>query len=472
MTLFLRFFLIISIFVLSSCTSMRFQDLFSGYAEQMKGMRIAQVQGDFNKALTLVPNQNESHNAYVLSLLEKGRLAFLQKNWLESQQYFAQAYHSIQADNEKAKIQISKGIQNISAVVSNDSAIKYLIPAYEQSMMHSYQALNYLNQGSLESALIEVRKANLVQETALRDNADKIYAAENEMASKGISYEKLYASYPSMIETVGDVKNGFQNAYTFYLSALLYEAAGEINDAYIDYKKALEIFPDNRYVRADVIRLAQQLNMVDDLALFSEDEIENSPALTTKNSGQLVILYEQNLVNEKQETKVNLPIFTRHDDMRFFSFSLPVYHSSGQISQPLYLHYQDNVYTSDEIVTLQSLASKQLNDQLPSLVTRQALRIVAKEQMRRKLSKEGGDVGNILASLYNIASEQADTRSWLSLPNRIHLLKVDLSEGDHQLELEHNNGRTLIDVTINSDRITLINLTSVGTYTGYKTSNL
>lgn len=464
---------------------MRFEDFFSGYAQQMNKVRVAQRQGDFTNAQAFIPQQNQQHNAYNLSLLEKGRLAFLQKNWADSQLLLAKAYQTIEQENAKANIQISKGLSNASAAVSNDNAIKYQVPAYEQSMMHSYQALNYLYQGHLESALVEVRKANLVQENALIDNENEVFIAQKEMADKGIESDSLYANYPSMTEVIGTVKNGFQNAFTFYLSALLYESAGEVNDAYIDYQKALEIFPDNKYIKADVARLAKKLNIIDESIKVNPVEkskntsINSSSELANKlasKSGQVVILYEQGLIAEKQEVKLNLPLFTRHNDMRFFSFSLPVYQNEfqGRVSNsaPLQLQYQKQTHQSDQIVVLQSLASKQLKEQLPSIVARQAFRVVAKEQLRRKMSKEGGDIGNVLASLYSIASEKADTRSWLTLPNRIHLLKVNLPVGQHTLNLEHINGQSAINITINAERISLINLTTVGSYTGFHVANL
>ena len=468
--------------MLSSCASMRFEDFFSGYAQQMNKVRVAQSNGDFTTAQALIPQSNTQHNAYNLSLLEKGRLAFLQENWAESQLLFDKAYQMIEQENAKANIQISKGLSNVGAAVSNDNAIKYQVPAYEQSMLHSYQALNYVYQGQLESALVEVRKANLVQETALKDNEDAILSAREKMLEKGVHNDALYENYPSMTEMIGGVKNGFQNAFTFYLSALLYESAGEENDAYIDYKKALEIFPDNHYIKADVTRLAKKLNIVG--GSFDENTQENSTGITKDSlnklahvkTGQVVILYEQGLIAEKQEVKLNLPLFTRHNDMRFFSFSLPVYQQAHQGEnhnvQPLRLNYQQQSYISDEIVVLQSLASKQLKEQLPSIVTRQAFRVIAKEQLRRKMSKEGGDIGNILAGIYSLASEKADTRSWLTLPNRIHLLKVNLPVGQHALNLEHFNGHSVVDVRINSNRISLINLTTVGNYTGYHVTNL
>jgi hypothetical protein len=327
-------------------------------------------------------------------------------------------------------------------------------------MLHSYQALNYLKQQQLESALVEVRRANMVQQRALSVNQNDIYAAKKKMMQQGISPESLSSKYPTMTDSIGKIKNSFQNAFTFYLSGLLYEAAGEKNDAYIDYKKALEIYPSNNYLQQDVLRLAHKLDMIDDISRLTEQLPRLNTNKTTKNDGQLVILFEQGIVASKQEFSLHLPIYTSHGDLRFYNVALPIYPNKLAPTTPLSLTYQGEQYKSQEIVRIQSLASKQLQDELPSIVTRQVLRLLAKEHLRKKVTKEAGDIGNILANIYNIATEQADTRSWSTLPDSIHILKLNLAAGEQQITLNFAGRTQSITVKINSDRISLINVSA------------
>ncbi|WP_340677993.1 hypothetical protein [Paraglaciecola sp.] len=452
---------------LSGCTSMQFKDLFSGYAKQMNKVRTAQLSGDFVQAESLIDELSPSQNNYSLSLLEKGRLNFLAKNWQASKENFDLAYVKIAEENAKAKIRLGRGLANATAMVSNDNVIAYDVPAYEQSMLHTYQALNYLYLGSLEKALVEIRRANLVQENALAENAEQLQDAEDKF-----NQNTLKQAYPSMDAMIGKLKNGFQNAYTFYLSGILYEAASQPNDAYIDYKRALEIYPDNHFLQQDVLRLATQLQMLDDLALFTAKFGPYKTADNGATNGDVVVILEQGVVNYKEELSLNLPLFTHRNDMRFFSFSLPVYQGALASSKTLSVNVADNTYQSQEIVRLQSLASKQLQEQLPALVTRQAIRLVAKEQLRSSMSKEGGDVGNILAGLYNLASEHADTRSWLTLPDGVQILRLSLPAGQHNLSLNYGIKRNDIKIEVKPNRITLINLSSIGSYQGHKISNL
>ncbi len=456
--------------LLSSCSSMQISDMFVGYNQKMQAVHNAQLKGDFSHADSLVKSHNTASGSYALSLLERGRLQYLANNWQASEESLAQVYSEIKTNQESANIQLSRGVDNVGALISNDNALRYDIPLYEQGMLHSYQALNYLFQRDFEGALVEVRRANLVQEQALKANQNSLYEAQEKMAKNGVSTDSLDKSYPSMSAIIGDLKNGFQNAYTFYLSGLLYEGAGELNDAYIDYKKALEIFPDNQYLQQDVLRLATKLVMSNDLPRLEKRFGQYKG--TKANSGQLVILVEQGVINGKESVGINLPVFTRRDDFRYYSVALPVYRPNTATMAPLKLSVNKQSYQSETIVRLQSLAAKQLEEQLPGIVTRQVLRLISKEEIRQQLSRKGGDVGNILASLYNIASEKADTRSWSTLPDNVQIIRVNLPQGQHQLNLQQGGKNQQVEVTINANRISLINYTAMGNYTGYQTINL
>jgi hypothetical protein len=468
----LKLCILFSVAILVGCTSIGINDLFFGYSQQMKQSRSAQLKGEFVKAETSVISVNSHHNNYGLSQLEKARLQFLANNWLLSQKFFEIAYKQVQAQEQAAKIQISRGLKKASAVVTNDNAIAYEIPSYEQSMLHSYQALNHLYQGNLEGALVEVRRANLVQERALKTNKEELYKAQEEMADKGVNTNKLYENYPSMDNLMGNVKNSFQNAYTFYLSGLLYEAGKQPNDAYIDYKRAIEIYPNNIYLQQDVLRLAKKLGMYEEFSQF-EQRFGQYKTVDKKNSGQIVIIFEQGIVNRREEVKFNLPVYKTNSNVKFFTFALPVYRGRLSMLTPINISINEKSYISQEIVRLQSLATKELKDNLPGLVTRQALRLVAKEQLRQNMKKSGGDVGNILASLYNVASEKADTRSWSSLPDNVQIMKLDnITVGHKKLVISYAGKKETIEIDVIENGTTLINFTAIGDYTGYQTINL
>lgn len=466
--------LLLVIPLLSGCSTRSFTDLFSNYSQQMKGVKQAQQQGNFQQAISLIATRSSNDGSYSLGLLEKARLEYLANNNKQSIDDFAHAHKLIQQNQQGAKIELSRGFENVTAVMSNDNAIRYDIPLYEQSMLHSYQALNYLAQQDLSGALVEVRRANLVQENALKANANSLDASQQSRIAQGASIGSLPQQYPAMNRAIGKVKNGFQNAYTFYLSALLYEAANQKNDAYIDYKKALEIYPENHYLQQDVWRLANILHMTNDISRFKESFAQKitKKSASNNNQGQVVIIIENGIVGAKQETSLRLPIYTSHNEMRFYSVALPSYQNQLTDYLPVTLTYQGQNYQAEEIVRLQSLAAKQLQDQLPIIVTRQITRLLAKEEIRQELTKKGGELGNIFANIYNLATEKADTRSWSTLPDSIHILQFNLSAGAHTLNLHINGINQQIDVSINQNKQTLVILNTIGNYIGHNIFNL
>lgn len=466
-----RILVIVLFAVLPGCSTFQLTDLFQGYNSQMKPAKAAMLQGDFVKAISQLKERDQSNNTYILSLLERGRLEFLAHNWSASQQTFAQAYTEIEAQRNKAKIQVSKGIEKLGAVVSNDNATSYEVPYYEQGMLHSYQALNYLYQHDFSGALVEIRRANLVQETALNVYKEEIYKAQNELNNSGMSTDSLQGGYPNMDRAIGKVKNGFQNAFTFYLSGILYEASGELNDAYIDFKRAIEIYPDNHYLQQDVLRLASKLGMQDDLIAFQQ-RFGKYQEKTLPGQGSVVVIVERDIVNSKQDVGLNLPVGRSNNGLKFFSFSLPVYEGALIQHNQLTLQNAGQTFQSNEIVRIQSLAAKDLKDHLPSLLTRQVVRVVAKEQVRQKLSREAGDVGNILASIYNIASEKADTRSWSTLPDQVDIIRFDTASGQQVLNIQLDGQQKSIEVDVQPNRISLISISAIGRHIDYQSVNL
>lgn len=434
---------------LSGCSTIGITDLFQDYATQLKPVRQAVRQNNIGNAKQLLPRTSSSHSNYLLNQLESARLDFLTQQNETSNETFETIYKRVEDKRQAAKLQISAGLEQSNSLLTNDTVISYQPAAYEMTMLHSYKALSYVFNLQLESALVEVRRANKVQEDALKENQ----AIVDEQAKKAAQ------GYPSMDALIGNVKNGFQNAFTFYLSAVLYEANKQFDDAYIDYKKALEINPDNQYLQQDVLRLAKQQGFAQEYERFSQQYGELS--VTDKNHGQVVIIAEQGLIAQKHAFNLRLPIYTSRGDARFYSLALPIYADMPFSVTENTVQLENKSLELKPIVRLEALAAKTLEDQSAGRISRQVLRLIAKEKMRAELARSGGDVGNILANIYNLASEQADTRSWSTLPSQLSIARTRLASGSHTLKIKGHND---LDFTVSKQGLTFVFLTSINNY--------
>ncbi|MFM5094918.1 COG3014 family protein [Aeromonas rivipollensis] len=443
--------------LLGGCAS-RWQDLFVSYSDQMVPLRNQLLLGQAAEALPKVRESTPGDDTYGLDQLERGRIAWLAGQDAISKQGFAAADSRLAWEESQAKYRLSQGLAQAGSLLTNDQTMAYRTPDYERTMLHHYLALNYLQRGDAEGALVEVRRANQVQERALKARADEVRKAKEkseESEADGEMRQLMSRGAPELDRLIGQVKNGFQNAYTFYFSGVLYEAAGDLNDAWVDYQRGYQIAPDNQSLQDALLRLARLRGSSDELK-ETEKKVGRKAPPPAKDQGQLVVLFEDGLIPARREIFLPLPISTSSGDFRTFTVAVPYYDNRASDTGPLTVSVGKQAGRTSSLVRLESLAAKDLQERLPGMLTRQALRLVAKEQLRRSAAKEGGDVGNILVGIFNTLSERADTRSWLTLPAEASSWQGMVPAGEVQLQLGAGSAMRTLPLTVHAGRTTLV----------------
>lgn len=402
----------------------------------------------------------------ILYNMERGRLAQIVGNNDVSMADFRASMEKIRENDEKALISASDIGATAAATLVNDNAIPYEGEGYERVLLHHYQAINYLQKKDLEGAGVEIRRANAEQTESLKRFEKEVDRAQEEAAKRkvGSNISRIDTQYAQMDEVAGRVKNSFQNAYTFYLSGFMYELLRQPNDAYIDYKKALEIYPENSFVQKDVLRLAAKLEMREDLEeLKQRFSIENQRFIEEEGvgSGELLVLFEDGFVPQKQEVKIPIPI----NRSGLITIAFPIYHERWSAQIPLsVLNNAELIGSTEAICDIRALAVKALQEKVPIIATRQIVRAVAKGVTAAAAKKNLGELGQFAANVWNIISENADLRSWLTLPATAQVLRTRLAAGSYRLALQHPMaaGTAYADVEINADGKTVLQVVRAG----------
>ncbi len=406
-------------------------------------------------------------NDLILYNMERGRYAQVVGNSDVSMSDFRASIEKIRENDEKALVSASAIGANAAATLLNDNAIPYEGEGYERVLLHHYQALNYLKKRDLEGAGVEVRRANAEQNESLKRFEKELQKSQDELSGKngganGVS--RINTQYAQMDEVAGKVKNSFQNAYTFYVSGFIYELLQQPGDAYIDYKKALEIYPDNRYLQKDVLRLAAKLEMGDELAeLRTRFSVEKEQFIdeTGAGSGELLVLFEDGFVPQKHEIKIPIPI----SRSGLVTIAFPIYQEKWSTQVPLrILNKNELIGSTEPICDIRALAVKALKEKAPVIATRQIVRAVAKGVTAAGAKKKMGELGQFAANIWNIVSESADLRSWLTLPANAQILRTTLPSGRYRLALQHPmaGGPAYADVTISADGKTVLQVVRAG----------
>lgn len=447
-------FIVVSSLYLSACANFSAGNLFSHYSAQNQELYQAVQSGQYQQAEESLP---EDIAGPILDNFEKGRVHLLNGQYEQSQSAFQLSDAAVREQQDKATISVSDSATSLSALAVNDNLNIYQPADYELGFLHLYLGLNYLQGNDLEGALVEMRRANQVQERAKKDREKELESAQEDMQEQGLSPNlgSILSQYPD----AGDTLKAVQNGYLMYLSALLYEADNDLNSAYVDYRRALAVMPDNQQVIDGAKRVAQRLGMGEDLRLLEKryGKVKRLEA----NQARVIVLQEQGVVQSMQGWKQALPLFDSRGQGVWYSISLPYYPSVSKPSFPPLLVNQQSI-SSDLLTDVDLMAQKDLSERLPSIIIRQALRVWAKDQLRRQAAKED-DVGNLIFNVWNVLTEQPDTRSWLTLPGEIRSSSVvvdagkqSLSVGDKRIDFNVNAGDTvLVWVSRQGDNATL-----------------
>ncbi len=441
-----RLALLFVVALLQGCAS---NSILIPYTVRAHAMRQGIIQGQYTQLAEDLAKNDQSGANRLLSLLELGRIHMLAHDPKDSLQDFTSAMNIWDAENQQARISLTHSAEVGASLFTNDNAIPYTGSPYERTMAHTYQALNYLALGQLSDAAVEIRRAEFEQRQALLDQQNTIAKVKQSAQQQGFHPGDYTRFFPGMNAEAGRVKNGFQNAMAFYISSLIYEAAGQPDDAYVDIKLAFEMWPDNPVLQQDMVRLGALTGSPEAGQLARRLGIHPPPA----QDGSIVVMLEQGWIPQRATFK--FPIITSNT---VNYLAVPYYPGPFPLPQPESIQVDQQATTTLPLVDFEALAAFDLKEQMPALLARQWLRLLTKQKMQRELEKNGNTLGALLGSLATTLTDQADLRSWSTLPANSQLARFWLVPGTHMLSL----GTTHLPIHVQSGHTTLVDVVDNG----------
>ncbi len=408
----------------------------STYVDRHAMLRADLADGAFDKALAGIEKGSRGKDR-LLNLLEQGLVLHYADRWEESNAVFAEA-EQLAADLYTKSIS-----EGVFSLVSNDNSISYRATPNEMAMVPYFRALNYVYLGQRDGALVEARKAGLL----LGEIRSRIESDEAEALD--------------------------QNAFLAYFAGLIFEWGGELNDAFIAYRAAAEAYAAAAgelsqatppWLGADLARTGARLGFAEQLAEIRQGHPDLLPEETpppTTGRGEVVLLLELGYAPMKVSRPIDIPIFADddYDDRNVWATDLHgrAIHgwSSGadieywlRIAVPELVDHPPAVAganVSAEVgashartVVVSDVAGRvghEFDHALGGVMIKTIARGLAKYALTEKAENESALAG-FLANIFGAATEQADTRSWLTLPHEVAMARLSLPPGVHDLRVE------------------------------------
>ena len=397
----------------------------------------------------------------VLYAMDRGMLLHLSGRYRESNAFLEDAERMID-DLYTSRIGLEA-----TALLVNDNVLAYEGEHFEQVLIHVIMALNYAYQGLFDDALVEARKIDH-KLNVLSDRAENTYGYT-------------------------------QDAFARYLTGLLFESRGELDDAFVAYRLAYEAFQayDDAYgtpvpslLGEDLLRLSVALQREEEFEEYQRDfpnttwrSIDEVHAL-----GELVVISFHGRAPIKANAFIDIPfsvealtmVLATHDLQRsmegrvaqnilygltgnVFSVALPTF-----VPQPSSVSHTEvslvggggRTETARTMLMedVTEIAMQDLNDRLvwesTRAVARAALKYALAEAAEHGVAQatkneHWGQLAGFLTTLAGSVTERVDTRSWRTLPDEIQLARIRVPPGTYELQVRHVgwNGGVLEETT-------------------------
>jgi uncharacterized protein len=349
-----------------------------------------------------------------LYLLNKAMILRMQGDYAGSTDAFEQAKRMMDY------LEATSVSENVAALSLTENLRSFQGELYERLLMHVYLGLNYLQMDDVDSARVEVQQID--------DLLKRLYPGTDVAPQGGDSFAR-------------------------YFSGLVYEDLGDWSDAMIAYRKAYQAYhaegvadsnipPD---LQMSLCRLADYLGLDQERDDYKQRfGIDSWPPVSQSSDtrdGQMVFVLSNGLAPKKvAATAVVQDPINGH----FFSISLPHLQRRMPDTSEATIEIDGQSAVTRQVEDVNRDANRALSAELPRLTAYEISRNVARQAVANQADKKGQGVGALL-SLIGTVVDQADTRTWNTLPDDIQLARLRLPPGSYDLtvSLRGRGGNTI-----------------------------
>lgn len=419
------------------------------YYKQMASGNYTEAMKELEKNKLLQKPRNK-----LLFLMEKGKTAHLMGDYENSNRYFNEADQLLENG-------LGGTMDAVVGTLVNPMNQVYKGEDFEKFMIHYYKALNYVYLGKPEDAIVEARRIGLQSQ----EQGDKFN-------NKDSRYSK--------------------DAFSLMLQGLIYEYDGDMNNAFIAYRNAAEVYlnsKDQTYygttmpeeLKKDLLRTAAAMGFTAELQRFEAlFKLKYTPEKAPEG-GELVFFWENGLAPVKEQEEFFFSLVKGEDGSLFFTnvggtiiipfsngygsdfnvnsvqslratfpkyVSRPPFYSSATLTDGKTIVGFEKAEDINELAykTLQQRFLKEMGKTLSRLAVKKSAEYVLRESSKGT-GKNGKD-NSLLeglgfgVQLYSLLSEKSDTRNWQSLPASISYARIPLQKGKNTitLNLKTSNG--------------------------------
>ena len=418
--------------VLSGCAAVR------SYEGELNATLRQASAGNIEGAIRRLQSGTPGSSRDALYYSELGMLERLGQHYGESDKAWLTAQALVEGRDRSTIAAGADALLTASSYVVSDRMRTYEAHDYEKVMLLTYIALNHLAAGRYDLARVAIKQTHELEARIAERRARQIEEVEADAKKRGAVIDvKELNGYPVEIidnPRVNSLKNSYQSALSHYLAGFIYESLGEPSLAAPGYRLANELQPHQPGLEE---------------ALRGLDERVSAPA-----DGLTDVLFIV-ASGAAPSLRAQLFQFPMLIDSRtvLIPVSFPVLLPSSVDDAPIGLVIGGAQRLSlTPVASIDLMAARGLKDDMPGIMLRAAIRATASAvlqvQAQRNSNSGSAPALGLAVALASAVFQQADDRTWRTLPAEIYIARARLPPGLHVISVQTRLGESTARVSV------------------------
>ncbi|WP_085676416.1 MULTISPECIES: COG3014 family protein [unclassified Pseudomonas] len=413
--------LLVGILQLAGCA------MFRDYDSELQQTSEQLAAGNVDAALALLESHNQDEAKDLLYYFEKGELLRSKGDLQGSQKAWRAADGVVLQWEVSVKLDTDKYLSQFSTLLINDKLRRYEGYDYEKVMLTTQMALNLLAENDFAGARTEIKKTHEREAViaAVRDKEYLKYEEQAEQEGVRTDYKDLQGYPVASLDApeVITLKNSYQSAFSHYLAGFVYEALGEKGLAAPGYRKAAELRPNTPLLEQALLKL-------------------DTRSVKAGQSDVLIVV-QSGLAPARASMNIPLPL-TIDGNLVLTPLSFPIIREDTSTTGFSTLQLDGKPLDLTPLNSTSAMSRRALRDEMPGIILRTSVRAIIRGAAQKKVNEKHPTTALALG-IASLVAEDADTRTWRTLPKDTLVARVRLPQGKHQLTLPSGQVRLTID---------------------------
>lgn len=403
----------------------------------------------------------------VVTLLEAGSILQTLGRFEESNEALSRAIELMEEYEEKASVRVG---QETKAAFTHQGLLAYEGKPYDRILAHALRAKNSMLMGAWEDVRPDIRAAHFAQQEAVRMNQRRIERAQEDI-DKASEQEGDEANAYNLDEAqnddrfsgsyeahYGNLQNfqgylNYVNPYVEWLSAAYYlsmaQGSGDYEQARFGFERVAGMIPDNPYILAD-----------------------STDARSAESGGGCQpitwVVFATGTSPSRSQIRIDLPVFLIPGRVDYVGAAFPrlVFHDNHDRNLIVRTAGGEAINTA-VVCDVDQIVAQDFRNELPVIIAKTLFSSALKAATAYAINQATRDniwvnlSARVITAGYQISQNQADLRTWGTLPKQYQVARVQTPE-DGLLFVGTQNGVERI-VEVAPDEFNFVHVRSIHT---------